>query len=156
MWHRSLYYKAGMRNHLGRIQTSVLKCEQPSLNGMWLLNATNCKRIGHIWPQELKSSMLQNATNNQRAQAAIKDSQLGFDCGAQCHLQSNCPNLRKESGNAGYKCLLGCNKAYSGGTVMTNLTSNGCHGTFLLNNCYASILFDTVPIEVSYLLHLVL
>ncbi|GJR59893.1 putative reverse transcriptase domain-containing protein [Tanacetum coccineum] len=59
------------------------------------------------------------------------------------HFRSNCPKLRNI--NQGYRAGNGnvVARAYVVGTVGTNPNSNVVTGMFLLNNCYASILFDT-------------
>ncbi|GJY17383.1 putative reverse transcriptase domain-containing protein [Tanacetum coccineum] len=74
--------------------------------------------------------------------------QLPSRCGS-CSLMHNlrpfkdCPKLKnKNQGNqAGNGNAMV--RAYDVGTVGTNLNSNVVTGTFLLNNRYASILFDT-------------
>nr|GEX49781.1 reverse transcriptase domain-containing protein [Tanacetum cinerariifolium] len=66
-----------------------------------------------------------------------------FKCGAQGHFISNCPKLKnKNQGNqAGNGNAMA--RAYGVGTTGTNLNSNVVTSTFLLNNHYALILFDT-------------
>nr|GEU74131.1 reverse transcriptase domain-containing protein [Tanacetum cinerariifolium] len=58
--------------------------------------------------------------------------------------RSDCPKLK--NGNQGNQVGNGnaVARAYAVGTARTNLNSNVVTGTFLLNNRYASILFDTV------------
>ncbi|GJU69940.1 putative reverse transcriptase domain-containing protein [Tanacetum coccineum] len=60
-----------------------------------------------------------------------------------CKSRSDCPKLR--NGNQGNWVGNGnaVVRAYAVSTARTNLNSNVVMGTFLLNNCYASILFDT-------------
>ncbi|GKC69678.1 putative reverse transcriptase domain-containing protein [Tanacetum coccineum] len=65
-----------------------------------------------------------------------------FECGAQGHFKRDCPKLKNnnrgnQAGNGGATV-----RAYAVGTAGTNLNSNIVTGTFLLNNRYASILFD--------------
>ncbi|GJY32730.1 putative reverse transcriptase domain-containing protein [Tanacetum coccineum] len=83
------------------------------------------------------------ANNNQRAQGANQRVLTCFECGAQGHFKNNCPKLRnKNQGNqAGNGNSVA--RAYGVGTAGTNPNSNVVTGTFLLNNRYASILFDT-------------
>ncbi|GJW62671.1 putative reverse transcriptase domain-containing protein [Tanacetum coccineum] len=66
-----------------------------------------------------------------------------FECGAQSHFKNNCLKLRnKNQGNqAGNGNAVA--RAYGMGTAGTNPNSNVVTGTFLLNKCYASILFDS-------------
>ncbi|GJR51064.1 putative reverse transcriptase domain-containing protein [Tanacetum coccineum] len=66
-----------------------------------------------------------------------------FECGAQGHFKRKCPKLKNNNrgnpaGNGNAPA-----KVYVVGNVGTNLDSNIVTGTFLLNNRYASILFDT-------------
>nr|GEX22908.1 putative reverse transcriptase domain-containing protein [Tanacetum cinerariifolium] len=66
-----------------------------------------------------------------------------FECGVQGHYKSECPKLK--NGNQGNRARNGNGvaRAYSVGTARTNPHSNVVTGTFLLNNRYASVLFDT-------------
>ncbi|GJV35778.1 putative reverse transcriptase domain-containing protein [Tanacetum coccineum] len=60
-----------------------------------------------------------------------------------CHFRSDCPKLK--NGNQGNRAGNGnaVARAYVVGSAGTNPNSNVVTGTFLLNNRYASILFDT-------------
>ncbi|GJU53882.1 putative reverse transcriptase domain-containing protein [Tanacetum coccineum] len=60
-----------------------------------------------------------------------------------CHYRSDCPKLK--NGNQGNRAGNGnaVARAYAVGSAGTNPNSNVVTGTFLLNNRYASILFDT-------------
>ncbi|GJX94051.1 putative reverse transcriptase domain-containing protein [Tanacetum coccineum] len=66
-----------------------------------------------------------------------------FECGVQGHYKSDCPKLK--NGNQGNRAGNGnaVARAYVVGSAGTNPNSNVVTGTFLLNNRYASILFDT-------------
>ncbi|GKA37988.1 putative reverse transcriptase domain-containing protein [Tanacetum coccineum] len=66
-----------------------------------------------------------------------------FECGLQGHYRSDCPKLK--NGNQGNRAGNGnaVARAYVVGSAGTNPNSNVVTGTFLLNNRYASILFDT-------------
>ncbi|GJR74129.1 putative reverse transcriptase domain-containing protein [Tanacetum coccineum] len=68
---------------------------------------------------------------------------LSYECGAQGHFKRDCPKLKNNNrGNqAGNGNTLA--KVYTVGRVETNPDSNVVTGTFLLNNRYASVLFDT-------------
>nr|GEX05801.1 hypothetical protein [Tanacetum cinerariifolium] len=81
----------------------------------------NCKKIGHS-TRDCKSrpAATNNNNNNQRAQGANQRGITCFECGVQGYYKSDCPKLK--NGNQG------------------NRDGNGM---FLLNNRYASILFDT-------------
>ncbi|GJU27635.1 putative reverse transcriptase domain-containing protein [Tanacetum coccineum] len=94
------------------------------------------------WPGEKKPSY-PVAANNQRAQGTNQRVLTCFECGAQGHFKSNFPKLKNK--NQGNQVGNGnaVARAYDVGTAGTNSNSNVVTGTFLLNNRYASILFDT-------------
>ncbi|GJU82139.1 putative reverse transcriptase domain-containing protein [Tanacetum coccineum] len=102
---------------------------------------TNFKRIGHSASVTVKASMC--CQQKQKSPRGKSKSFTCFECGAQGHFRSNCPKLRNI--NQGYRAGNGnvVARAYVVGTVGTNPNSNVVTGMFLLNNCYASILFDT-------------
>nr|GEX94007.1 hypothetical protein [Tanacetum cinerariifolium] len=121
-------------------------------DGPYAPKCTNCKKIGHL-ARDCKGRLAatnnnntnnQNNThnNNQRAQGKNARGITCFECGFQGHYKSDCPKLkngnqvnRTGNGNA-------VARAYAVGTAGTNPNSNFVTGTFLLNNRYASILFD--------------
>ncbi|GJW49178.1 putative reverse transcriptase domain-containing protein [Tanacetum coccineum] len=83
------------------------------------------------------------AANNQRALRANQRVVTCFECGAQGHYKRDYPKLKNknqgnqaENGNA-------TARAYAVGNAWKNPDANVVTGTFLLNNRYASILFDT-------------
>ncbi|GJV25252.1 putative reverse transcriptase domain-containing protein [Tanacetum coccineum] len=67
-----------------------------------------------------------------------------YECGAQGHFKRECPKL-KNNNNRGNSAgnVNAPAKVYAVGHPGTNPDSNVVTGTFLLNNSYASILFDT-------------
>ncbi|GKA27409.1 putative reverse transcriptase domain-containing protein [Tanacetum coccineum] len=84
-----------------------------------------------------------NTSNNQRATGANQNGTGCYECGAQGHFKRECPKLKnKNCGNQGGNGNAPA-KVYVVGNVGTNLDSNVVTGTFLQNNRYASILFDT-------------
>nr|GEU68370.1 putative reverse transcriptase domain-containing protein [Tanacetum cinerariifolium] len=101
---------------------------------------TNCKRIGHS-THDCKSRHAD--ANNQRAQGTNQRVLTCFENGAQGHFKSDYQKLKNESqGNqAGNGNAVA--RAYVVGTAGTNPNSNVVTSTFLLNNRYALILFDT-------------
>ncbi|GKD78866.1 putative reverse transcriptase domain-containing protein [Tanacetum coccineum] len=85
------------------------------------------------------------ATTNQRALAANQKTTVTcYECGRQGHYRSECPKLKNHNcGNlAGNNEARG--RAFALGGREANQDSNVVTGTFLLNNCYASMLFDSV------------
>ncbi|GKD32187.1 putative reverse transcriptase domain-containing protein [Tanacetum coccineum] len=100
----------------------------------------NCKKVGHL-ARDYRSQAI--VANNQRAPEAIQRVLTCLECGAQGHYKRDCPKLKNknhenQAGNGNAQA-----RAYVVGTTGTNLNSNVITGMFLLNNCYASILFDT-------------
>ncbi|GKA48855.1 reverse transcriptase domain-containing protein [Tanacetum coccineum] len=101
-----------------------------------------CNKVGHF-ACDYKSTANANNANHQRG---IRSGQKRtcFECGAQGHFKRECPTL-KNNNNHGNQ-VGGSNapaKVYAVGHAGTNPDSNAVMGTFLLNNRYASILFDT-------------
>ncbi|GKA74325.1 putative reverse transcriptase domain-containing protein [Tanacetum coccineum] len=102
------------------------------------------------WPGEKKPyggskplSLTAAANNNQRAQGANQRVLTCFECRALGHFKNNYPKLRNK--NQGNQARNGNSvaRAYGVGTAGTNLNYNVVTRAFLLNNRYASILFDT-------------
>nr|GEV39837.1 retrotransposon protein, putative, Ty3-gypsy subclass [Tanacetum cinerariifolium] len=78
-----------------------------------------------------------NKNNNQRAQGATSRGITFYECGVLGHYKSDCPKLK----NGNQRNRAGNGNAV--GTARTNPNSNVVTGTFLLNNRYALVLFDT-------------
>ncbi|GKB79247.1 putative reverse transcriptase domain-containing protein [Tanacetum coccineum] len=88
------------------------------------------------------------AANNQRAQGANQRVLTCFEYGAQGHFRCNCLKLknRNQGNRAGNGNAVA--RAYVVGTSRKNPNSNVVTDTFLLNNHYASILFDTAHVTI--------
>ncbi|GJS50355.1 hypothetical protein Tco_0600476 [Tanacetum coccineum] len=101
----------------------------------------NYKRTSHL-TQDCRS-LTAAANNNQRAQGANQRVLTCFECRALGHFKNNYPKLRNK--NQGNQARNGNSvaRAYGVGTAGTNLNYNVVTRAFLLNNRYASILFDT-------------
>ncbi|GKA00788.1 putative reverse transcriptase domain-containing protein [Tanacetum coccineum] len=101
-----------------------------------------CNKVGHF-SCDCRSTVNANNANNQRGTGSGQRPTC-FECGAQGHFKRECPKL-KNNNNRGNQ-VGGGNapaKVYAVGHAGTNPDSNIVTGTFLLNNRYASILFDT-------------
>ncbi|GJU22715.1 putative reverse transcriptase domain-containing protein [Tanacetum coccineum] len=100
-----------------------------------------CNRVGHL-ARDYRSTANANTANNQRGTEAGQKATC-FECGAQGHFKRECPKLKNNNhGNQGGNGNA-LAKVYTVGRARTNPDSNIFTGTFLLNNHYASILFDT-------------
>ncbi|GKF08664.1 putative reverse transcriptase domain-containing protein, partial [Tanacetum coccineum] len=102
-------------------------------------------RMVDLYPSTIFITMariLRNATNVTRA---VPKGNGCFECGAPGHFNRDCPKLKnKDGGNGnaqGWVYAIGNSK--KNGNASRNPDSNVVTGTLLLNNRYASILFDT-------------
>ncbi|GJZ19215.1 putative reverse transcriptase domain-containing protein [Tanacetum coccineum] len=111
-------------------------------NGSCVPKCHKCNKVGHL-AQDCRSSGNANAGNNQRATRANQKGTSCYECNAQGHFKREFLKLKnKNHGNQGGNGNAPA-KVYVVGNVGTNLDSNVVTSTFLLNNRYASILFDT-------------
>nr|GEV87589.1 hypothetical protein [Tanacetum cinerariifolium] len=99
-----------------------------------------CNRVGHL-ARDCRSPTNANTTNNQRG-IGTGQKVTCFKCGAYRHFKKECPKLKNN--NRGNQVGNGnaLAKVYAVGHARTNPDSNVITGMFLLNNRYASILFD--------------
>ncbi|GKC66212.1 putative reverse transcriptase domain-containing protein [Tanacetum coccineum] len=116
--------------------------------GPCIVKCNNCKRVGHQ-TRDCRSTTA--VPNTQRASLGNQQGVICYEYGRPGHVKRECPKLRNRNhGNrVGNKTgnQTGGNevttKAYAIGGGGTNPDSNVVTGTFLLNNCYASMLFDS-------------
>nr|GFC80272.1 reverse transcriptase domain-containing protein [Tanacetum cinerariifolium] len=115
--------------------------------GLCTIRCGNCKRVGH----QTKDCRV---TVNPNTQGAAVENQQGvvcYECGRPGHFRKDCPKLRNQNRgnqtrnktgnkNGGNEVTA---RAYAIGEGGTKPDSNVVTGTFLLNNCYASMLFDS-------------
>ncbi|GJX78275.1 putative reverse transcriptase domain-containing protein [Tanacetum coccineum] len=101
----------------------------------------NCKKVGHLAkdcrsrPANANNNNRNNNNNNQKGNGC-------YECGAQGHFRRNCPKLKNnDRGNQAGNDRAPA-KVYVVGNAGAN-PDNVVAGTFLLNNRYAYILFDT-------------
>ncbi|GKB95370.1 reverse transcriptase domain-containing protein [Tanacetum coccineum] len=101
-----------------------------------------CKKVGHL-ARDSRSSGPNNNNNNRGNSGATQNAVTCYECGVQGHYKKDCPKLT--NGNHGNQRRNGNApaKVYVVGNAGTNPDSNVVTGTFILNNRYASILFDT-------------
>ncbi|GJU80802.1 putative reverse transcriptase domain-containing protein [Tanacetum coccineum] len=92
-----------------------------------------------------KSSGKTNGANTQKGNGANPKKNGCFECGALGHFKRDCPNLKNKDGGNGNAqgWVYAVGNAQKRGNASGNPDSNVVTCTFLLNNRYASILFDT-------------
>ncbi|GJS72469.1 putative reverse transcriptase domain-containing protein [Tanacetum coccineum] len=100
-----------------------------------------CNKYGHI-ARDCRGTG--NANNNNQKGTGSGQKPTCFECGVQGHFQKDCPRLKNNKGNRGNQA--GNDRAPAKVYVVGNAGANPDNvvaGTFLLNNRYAYILFDT-------------
>ncbi|GJT52585.1 reverse transcriptase domain-containing protein [Tanacetum coccineum] len=112
--------------------------------GPCIVRCGKCKKVGHL-TRDCKAA--DSTTSNQRGQVVNQRVLTCFECGKQGHYRSDWPKLKEQNrGNkTGNKNGVGeaRRKAYVLGGGDANPDSNVVTGTFLLNNHYAYVLFDS-------------
>ncbi|GKD40280.1 putative reverse transcriptase domain-containing protein [Tanacetum coccineum] len=93
----------------------------------------NCKRYGHA-TNDYRVNTNNNNNKNQKAGAC-------YECGNTGHIKKNCPKLKNHGNDNRNGTTQGRAYAFEGRDASPD--SNVITGTFLLNNRYATILFDT-------------
>nr|GEU43941.1 putative reverse transcriptase domain-containing protein [Tanacetum cinerariifolium] len=116
--------------------------------GLCTIRCENCKKIG----QQTRDFRVTANPNTQGATVGNKQGIVCYECRRPGHFRKDCPKLnnqnhgnqtRNKTGNKnkGNEVTV---KAYAIGRGGTNPDSNVVMCTFLLNNCYASMLFHSV------------
>nr|GEW47229.1 putative reverse transcriptase domain-containing protein [Tanacetum cinerariifolium] len=113
-------------------------------NGPCTQKCHKCNKVGHF-TRNCRSSGNANVANVQRNNGENPKGNGCFECGAIWHFKRDCPKLKNKDGenvNApGWVYAVG--NAEKRGNASRDPDSNVITGTFLLNNRYVSILFDT-------------
>ncbi|GKC79190.1 putative reverse transcriptase domain-containing protein [Tanacetum coccineum] len=113
-------------------------------NGPCTQKCHKCNKVGHF-ARDCRSTGNTNVANTQKGNGAATKGNGCFECRAPGHFKRDCPKLKNKdrgNGNAqGWVYTVG--NVEKRGNASVNPDSNVVPGTFLLNNHYASILFDT-------------
>nr|GFB76845.1 reverse transcriptase domain-containing protein [Tanacetum cinerariifolium] len=111
-------------------------------DGPCALKCRNCNKIGHF-ACDCRSVENTNNANNQRG-TGLGQKTTCYECGVQGHFKRECPKLKNNNnhGNQGGRNNAPA-KVYAVGRAGTDPNVNVVTGTFLLNNRYASVIFDT-------------
>nr|GEV92080.1 putative reverse transcriptase domain-containing protein [Tanacetum cinerariifolium] len=119
------------------------KCQRHH-NGPCTQKCHKCSKVGHF-ARDCRSSGNANVANTQRDGKETPKGNGCFECGASGHFKRDCSKLKNKNGGnrntQGWVYTVG--NAEKNRNAPTNPDSNVVTGTFLLNNRYASILFDT-------------
>nr|GEV64025.1 hypothetical protein [Tanacetum cinerariifolium] len=112
--------------------------------GPCTVRCKKCNKVGHL-TRDCNATI--STTSNQRGQVVNKRVLTCFKCGKQGHYRSDFPMLKDQNcrNKTRNKSRIGeaRGKAYVLGGGDDNPNSNVITGTFLLNNHYASVLFDS-------------
>ncbi|GJS73849.1 putative reverse transcriptase domain-containing protein [Tanacetum coccineum] len=125
---------------------SLPKCNKCHLhhNGPCNQRCHKCNKIGHF-ARDCRNTGNANVTNTQKGNGATPKGNGCFECGASGHFRRDCPKLKNKDGGNGNAqgWVYAVGNAEKRGNAPGNPDANVVTGTFLLNNHYASILFDT-------------
>ncbi|GJR17796.1 putative reverse transcriptase domain-containing protein [Tanacetum coccineum] len=125
---------------------SLPKCNKCHLhhNGPCTQRCHKCNKIGHF-ARDCRSTGNTNVANTQKGNGATPKGNGCFECGAPGHFKRDCPKLKNKNGGNGNAqgWVYAVGNAEKRGDAPGNPDANVVTGTFLLNNHYASILFDT-------------
>nr|GEV87836.1 reverse transcriptase domain-containing protein [Tanacetum cinerariifolium] len=138
-------YTAG-NNERNPYNGLFLLCNKCKLHheGPCTVRCGKCNKVGHL-TRNYKVTI--STTSTQRGQVVNQRVTACFECGRQRHYRSDCPKLKDQNhGNkAGNKNGVGeaKGKAYVLGGGDANLDFNVIKGTFLLDNHYAFVVFDS-------------
>ncbi|GJS64930.1 putative reverse transcriptase domain-containing protein [Tanacetum coccineum] len=138
---RQAYHQAGEKKTLpADAKPLCSKCNYHH-DGLCTLKCHKCNRVGHL-ARDCRSTANANTANNQKGTRAGQKPTC-LECGAQGHFKRDCPKLKNNNhGNQGRNGNAPA-KVYAIGHAGTNPDSNVVTSMFLLNNRYASVLFDT-------------
>nr|GEW64803.1 putative reverse transcriptase domain-containing protein [Tanacetum cinerariifolium] len=107
--------------------------------GPCTVRCISCKKVGHM----VRDCRTVVATQAPRAPVANQRVVTCFGCGGQGHFKSNCPKIKNQNHRNKDANNDACRRASALGGGGGNPDFNVVTGTFLLNNHYAYILFES-------------
>ncbi|GJX18347.1 putative reverse transcriptase domain-containing protein [Tanacetum coccineum] len=112
-------------------------------NGPCTQKCHKCNKVGHF-AHNCRSIGNTNVANTQKGNEAAPKGNGCFECGTPGHFKRDCAKLKNKDGGNGNAqgWVYAVGNAEKRGNASGNPDSNIVTGTFLLNNHYASILFD--------------
>nr|GEZ61264.1 hypothetical protein [Tanacetum cinerariifolium] len=151
-------YTAG-NNERKRYVGSLPYCNKYKLHheGLCTIRCGNCKKVGY----QTRDCRVTVNPNTQGATVGNPRGIVCYECGRPGHFRRDCPKLRNQNSGNQTRNKTGSKtrgnevtaRAYTISGGGTNPDSNVVTGTFLLNNCYASMLFDST-LDTSYAVEL--
>ncbi|GJX85435.1 putative reverse transcriptase domain-containing protein [Tanacetum coccineum] len=133
----------GEKKSYGRSLPKCTKCHFHH-NGPCTQKCHKCNKVGHF-ARDCRGSGNTNVANTLKGNGANPKGNGCFECGALGHFKKDCPKLKnKNEGSVNAQgWVYAVRNAVKKGNASRDQDSNVVTGTFLLNNRYASILFDT-------------
>nr|GEV13149.1 putative reverse transcriptase domain-containing protein [Tanacetum cinerariifolium] len=141
-------YTAGNNERKGYVG-SFPYCNKCRLHheGLCTIRCGNYKKIGH----QTRDCRVTVTPNTQGATIGNQQGNVCYECGRPRHFWKDCPKMRSQNHGNQTRNKTGnknggnevTTKAYAIGRGGINPDSNVFTGMFLLNNCYASMLFDS-------------
>nr|GFC05181.1 hypothetical protein [Tanacetum cinerariifolium] len=132
---------SGEKKQYGGSKPLCAKCNYHH-DGPCAPKCRNCNKIGHL-ARDCRNTENTNNANNQRSTGSGQRPAC-YECGVQRHFRREFPKLKNNNnhGNQGGRNNAPA-RAYAVGHAGIDPDANVVTGTFLLNNRYASVLFDT-------------
>nr|GFC78505.1 reverse transcriptase domain-containing protein [Tanacetum cinerariifolium] len=132
---------SGEKKQYGGSKPLCAKCNY-HYDGPCAPKCCNCNKIVHF-ARDCRNTANTNNANNQRG-TGLGQKTTCYECGVQGHFKRECPKLKNNNnhGNQGGRNNSSA-RVYAVGRAGTDPDANVVTGTFLLNNQYASVLFDT-------------
>ncbi|GJX10381.1 putative reverse transcriptase domain-containing protein [Tanacetum coccineum] len=136
--------EAGEKKPYGENLPKCTKCHFHH-NGPCTQKCHKCNKVGHF-ARDCRSTGNTNVTNAQKGNMAAPKGNGCYECGAPGHFKRDCQKLKKNKNGENRSAqgwVYAVGNIEKNGNATGNPDSNVVMGTFLLNNRYASILFDT-------------